>query len=49
MTERLDHLLRRAEQEAVQAVSAHHPAAAAAHREMSLRYSVRAVSVLRGG
>jgi hypothetical protein len=38
-----DYYLKRAEQEEVLAIQADHPKAAAAHRDMSMRYSVSAV------
>jgi hypothetical protein len=38
-----DYYLQRAEQEAVRAIQADHPKAAAAHRGLAVRYSARAV------
>ena len=38
-----DYYLQRAEQEAVLAIRAEHPKAAAAHRDLSVRYSAYAV------
>lgn len=43
-----DFLLKRAEQEAIRAISAGHPDAAAAHFDLSLRYGERAREVLTG-
>ncbi|MFA5965358.1 MAG: hypothetical protein WC804_15185 [Sphingomonas sp.] len=43
-----DFLLKRAEQEAISAIRAGHPDAAAAHFDMSLRYGERAREALTG-
>ena len=43
MADELHYLLRRAEQEAIRAIAALHPAAAAAHRHMSRVYSSAAL------
>ena len=47
MADDLPYLLRRAEQEAIQAIAALHPSAAAAHRTMSRLYSAAALMLLR--
>lgn len=44
-----EYLMARAKQEAAMAVEAKHPAAAAVHRGLSLRYSARAVMDLAEG
>ena len=46
MVDDLHYLLRRAEQEAIRAIAALHPAAAAAHRTMSRLYSSAALILL---
>lgn len=46
--EEADFLLKRAEQEAISAIRAGHPVAAAAHFDMSLRYGERAREALTG-
>ncbi|MEG3147980.1 hypothetical protein U1839_25300 [Sphingomonas sp. RT2P30] len=43
-----DFLLRRAEQEAIQAIRTDHPVAAAAHFDLSLMYGARAREALTG-
>ncbi len=43
-----DFLLRRAEQEAIQAIRTDHPVAAAAHFDLSLMYGERAREALTG-
>lgn len=43
-----DFLLRRAEQEAIQAIRTDHPVAAAAHFDLSLMYGERARAALTG-
>ena len=43
-----DHLMIRAEEEAILAIRATHPAAARAHHNMAVRYSTRAVIALAG-
>ena len=37
------YLLARAEEEAIAAIQADHPSASAAHRELSMRYSAKAI------
>jgi len=44
-----EYLMARAKEEAVLAIQARHPDAAAAHQELSLRYSVKAVIELVEG
>jgi hypothetical protein len=41
-----DHLMIRAEEEAILAIRATHPAAARAHQDMAVRYSTKAVTGL---
>jgi hypothetical protein len=43
-----DHMMIRAEEEAILAIRATHPAAARAHHNMAVRYSTRAVIALAG-
>jgi len=45
----IEYLMARAKQEAAMGVEAKHPAAAAVHRGLSLRYSARAVMDLAEG
>ena len=46
MADDLPYLLRRAEQEAIRAIAALHPAAAAAHRKLSRYYSSAALLLM---
>ena len=46
MADDLTYFLRRAEQEAISAIAALHPGAAAAHRRMSRLYSSAALLIL---
>lgn len=46
MADELSYLLRRAEQEAIRAIAALHPSAAAAHRGMCRLYSTAALMLL---
>jgi hypothetical protein len=43
-----EYLMLRAQDEAVRAIQAPHPAAAAAHQHIALAYSERAISALAG-
>jgi hypothetical protein len=46
--ERLDYLLRRAEQETIAAIRSANPRAAASHERMAAAYSAQATSMLAG-
>jgi hypothetical protein len=49
MEEETQFLLKRASQEARRAIASAHPEAEEAHKELSLRYSAKAVAALSGG